>query len=74
MRFSKIGRTFITSQKSAEKLSGRQKSKPGFKGYLEIAESYRVSDHIFGICEQRYVYREVLGVNVDFYKDLGIKS
>ena len=42
--------------------------------YLEIAESYHVSDHRFGIYAQSYVYREVFGVNVDFHGELGPKS
>ena len=42
--------------------------------YLEIADSYHLSDRRFGIYAQSYVYREVFGVNVDFRGELGTKS
>ena len=45
-----------------------------FKDYLEIADSYHVSDHRFGIYAQSYVYNEVLWVNVGFYRTRSTKS
>ena len=63
----------ISPSDEIKTVSGRQKLKPVFKSYLEIAESYHVSDHRFGIYAQSYVYMEGFGVNINFYGELGTK-